>query len=202
MLGGAGLRRRGLEAASRIAEATSARLLSETFPARLERGAGIPAVNRLAYVAEFAAGQMEGARHLILAGARPPVTFFAYPTLASSMVPAGCDVHLLAAASDDGAGALAALVHLVRPDAHPALPPPSRRVGGAVALARLGRGPAGPAGAALPLSRPALDFPALAPGMGGPPTRAVPAAEVAAQRRTALAGPGPHLIEAVVPVPW
>src|SRR5690349_8888927 len=35
MLGGAGLWRPGLEAASRIAEATSARLLGETFPARM-----------------------------------------------------------------------------------------------------------------------------------------------------------------------
>src|SRR5215831_11928513 len=67
LLGGAAARRAGLEAASRVAQATGARLLCETFPARLERGAGIPAVDRLAYLTEFAAGQLAGARHLILA---------------------------------------------------------------------------------------------------------------------------------------
>src|SRR5262249_40060032 len=47
-LGGAALRRRGLAAAAATAAACGARLLCETFPARLERGAGIPAVERLA----------------------------------------------------------------------------------------------------------------------------------------------------------
>src|ERR1700720_4222025 len=42
LLGGNAVRRPGLEAASRIARAAGARLLCETFPARLERGAGIP----------------------------------------------------------------------------------------------------------------------------------------------------------------
>ena len=42
LLGGTAVRRPGLEAASRIAAATGARLLAETFPARMERGAGLP----------------------------------------------------------------------------------------------------------------------------------------------------------------
>ena len=60
LLGGAALRRPGLEAASRIAAATGARLLCETFPARLERGAGLPGLERLAYLAEFAQAQLAG----------------------------------------------------------------------------------------------------------------------------------------------
>ena len=60
LLGGTALRRPGLEAASRIAAATGARLLCETFPARLERGAGLPAVGRLAYLGEMAAPQLAG----------------------------------------------------------------------------------------------------------------------------------------------
>jgi FMN-dependent dehydrogenase len=47
-LGGTALTERGLRAASRISAATGARLLAETFPARLERGAGVPGVDRLA----------------------------------------------------------------------------------------------------------------------------------------------------------
>jgi acetolactate synthase-1/2/3 large subunit len=51
----------------------------------------------------------------------------------------------------------------------------------------------------LDLSRPALDFTALAAGQGVPATRAATAAEFAAQLRQALAEPGPHLIEALIP---
>ena len=46
-LGRNALTERGLRAASRIAVATGARLLAETFPARMEGGAGLPAVARL-----------------------------------------------------------------------------------------------------------------------------------------------------------
>jgi acetolactate synthase I/II/III large subunit len=119
LLGGAATRRSALEAASRISAATSARLVCETFPARLQRGAGLPAVDRLAYLAEFAIAQLSGARHLILAGARAPVSFFAYPGQPSSLVPADCQVHPLAGAGDDVGGALAALADLLAPGARP-----------------------------------------------------------------------------------
>src|ERR1019366_1291236 len=95
LLGGAAVRRPGLEAASRLAQATGCRLLCETFPARHERGAGIPALERLAYLAEFATAQLAGTRHLILAGARAPVSFFAYPGQPSSLTPAGAQIHVL-----------------------------------------------------------------------------------------------------------
>jgi acetolactate synthase-1/2/3 large subunit len=51
----------------------------------------------------------------------------------------------------------------------------------------------------LSLDHPSLDFTALAAGMGVPATRSTTAEEFAAQLRAALAEPGPHLIEAVVP---
>ena len=59
--------------ASRIASATGARMLTETFPTRLERGAGVPAIDRLQYLSEFAVAQLEGTRHLILVDASSPV---------------------------------------------------------------------------------------------------------------------------------
>ena len=93
MIGGDATRGPGLAAAARIAQATGARLLCETFPARLERGAGVPAVERLAYFAEAATAQLDGAKHLVLAGAKSPVSFFAYPGMPSDLVPAGCEVH-------------------------------------------------------------------------------------------------------------
>ena len=314
LLGGAAVRRPGLEAASRVAQVTGARLLCETFPARHERGAGIPALERLAYLAEFATQQLAGARHLILAGARAPVSFFAYPGKPSSLVPAGGQVHVLAEGGDDVPGALASLADLVAPGAKPVPQPPGRPAlpdgdltaetaaqvigalmpegaivsdeantsglwlpaatagapphdwltltGGAIGqglplasgaavacpgrsvlaleadgsamytisalwthareqldittiifsngsyailsmeLERVGAVATGEAARSLlDLSRPSLDFTALATGMGVPASRARTAAEFATQLRRALTEPGPHLIEAVLAPP-
>ncbi len=110
LVGGNALRRRGLTAAARIVQATGAKLLCETFPARIERGAGLPPVERLGYLAEFTIAQLQGARHLVLADALAPVSFFAYPSVPGYLVPEGCEVHTLATGSDDVAGALDALV--------------------------------------------------------------------------------------------
>jgi acetolactate synthase I/II/III large subunit len=315
LLGGTAVRRPGLTAASRVSQATGARLLCETFPARHERGAGIPAVDRLAYLAEFASGQLAGARHLILAGARAPASFFAYPGQPSSLVPEGCQVHVLAEAGDDVPGALTSLADLLAPGIKPLLPPPERpplpegdltgesaaavigallpedaivsdeantsglwlpaatvgapphdwltltggaigqglplATGAAVAcpgrsvlaleadgsamytisalwthareqldittiifsnrgyailgmeLGRVGAVATGQAARSLlDLSRPVIDFTAVAEGMGVPASRARTAAEFAAGLRRALGEPGPHLIEAVLPPPW
>jgi acetolactate synthase-1/2/3 large subunit len=113
LLGGTALRADGLHAASRVAVTTGAALLGETFPANLERGAGIPAVERLAYFAEMAQSQLEGVRHLVLVDATRPVSFFAYPDKASDLVPEGCAVHTLARPGDDAAGALEMLAEAV-----------------------------------------------------------------------------------------
>jgi acetolactate synthase I/II/III large subunit len=313
LLGGIGLRRAALMAASRIAAATGARLLAETFPARHERGAGIPNVERLAYLVEFAAAQLADTRHLILAGAQSPVSFFAYPGKPSTPVPPDCQVHVLADGHDDVPDALAVLADLLAPGAaaagaaaaRPGLPDTGELTGAAVAAAigallpegaiicdeantsgiwlpaatagapphdwlsltggAIGQGLPLATGAAiacpdrpvfaleadgsamytasalwthareqldittvifsnrsyailnmelartgapttgktardlLDLSRPDIDFTALAAGMGVPASRAVTAAEFGAQLKNALAEPGPHLIEAVLP---
>ncbi|MET7699360.1 acetolactate synthase large subunit [Streptomyces sp. NPDC005485] len=109
LLGGAATRGAGLTAAARVAAATGARLLCETFPARLERGAGLPPVERLAYRGSDAVAQLSGVRHLLLAGAAEPVSFFAYPGQPSRLVPDGCAVRSLAAGSEDVTAALEAL---------------------------------------------------------------------------------------------
>jgi acetolactate synthase-1/2/3 large subunit len=96
-----------------IAASTGAKLLSETFPARLERGAGRPPVERLAYLAEFAAMQLDGTRHLILVDAASPVSFFAYPGKQSDLVPNGCAVYPVAGAADDVRAGVASLASLV-----------------------------------------------------------------------------------------
>ncbi|MGW2522664.1 acetolactate synthase large subunit [Streptomyces sp. NPDC001617] len=312
LLGGPATREPSLLAAGRIAAATGARLLCETFPARLERGAGLPAVERLGYLAEGAMAQLDGVRHLVLAGAASPVSFFAHPGLPGLLAPDACTVHTLATAADDAAAALGELAEAVAADTPAVLQPAGRPAaptgaltaenaaavvgallpegaivvdeantsglwlpgatagaprhdwltltGGAIgqglplaagaALAcpdrpvlcleadgsamytvsalwtharegldittvifansayailtmesqRLGTAADGPARRdLLDLSRPGLDFVALARGMGVPATRATTADDFTVQLRRALAEPGPHLIEAAVP---
>jgi acetolactate synthase I/II/III large subunit len=300
LLGGAATREPALLAASRIAAGTGTRLLIETFPARLERGAGLPAVERLGYLAEHVEQQLEGARHLILAGARPPVSFFAYPGRASDLVPEGCEVHVIPVEAlehlaPDGvepvlqervatevpegpldAASFAQTIAAVLPEhaivadesitsgrAIPFATAGSPRhdvlavTGGAIGqalpvatgaavacpdrpvlcleadgsamysisalwthareqlnvttvilnnsayailrieLARVGATGGAKADALLDLSRPDLDFVALANGMGVPATRAVTCEELGDQMRAAFADHGPHLIDAV-----
>lgn len=310
LLGGSANGEAALRDASRIATATGARVLTETFPTRLARGAGVPATDRLQYLSEFAVAQLEGTRHLVLVDAKAPVSFFAYPGQASDLVPEGCEVHVLATAADDAEGALAHLADLVAAHAEPVLAPAQRpdrptgalgadavaaaigallpegavvvdeaatsgiwvpgatagapqhdwltltggaigiglplAVGAAVAvpdrkvlclqadgsamytiqalwtmareqldvttvlynnrsyailnmeLQRVGANPGPKALDMLDLSRPDLDFTALAQGMGVPAVRATTAEELTAALERALAEPGPHLVEAMV----
>ena len=125
LIGGAATREPALRAASRIGVGTGAKLLIETFPARLERGAGLPAIERVGYLAEHVEAQLAGVEHLILAGTRAPVSFFAYPGRPSDLVPDGCTVHVLARGSDDVVDALERLADLVAPDAEPVLQEPA-----------------------------------------------------------------------------
>lgn len=126
LIGGPACRARGLLAASKIANATGTKVLAETFPARLERGAGLPSIERLGYFAEQAAAQLEGVKHLILAGTRSPVSFFAYPGKPSDLTPEGAEVHTLADRAQDVVGALEELAERVAADAEPTLAQPSR----------------------------------------------------------------------------
>ncbi len=127
LLGGRALREPSLRAAARIAAQCGVKLFAEVFPTRIERGAGLPPVERIAYLAEFAAVQLQGLRHLILVDAKAPVSFFAYPGKASNLVPEGCEVHTLARFDQDAEASLAQLVQrLGATDAPPALQAPQR----------------------------------------------------------------------------
>lgn len=109
LMNGAALMRDNLELAGRIAAASSARLFADTFVARLQRGAGIVAVERLPYFAEQVEEVLAGVRHMILVGTRPPVSFFAYPGKPSVLIPPGCQVHALVGPEGDIGAALLAL---------------------------------------------------------------------------------------------
>ena len=112
----------GLVAAARVAAASGAKLLAETFPARLRRGAGLPSVERLGYLAEFTELQLAGITRLVVVDTKAPVSFFAYPGKPSDLVPDSCEVIDVL---DDGVDPITALDALA--DALGADPDPPRR---------------------------------------------------------------------------
>jgi acetolactate synthase-1/2/3 large subunit len=113
LLGNRALGEAGLRAASQIAETTGAKLFCEVFPTRLERGAGLPSVERIAYLAELASVQLDGYEHLVLVDAKAPVSFFAYPGKKSYLVPEACTAHTLVEPREDAVASLQALVEAV-----------------------------------------------------------------------------------------
>jgi acetolactate synthase-1/2/3 large subunit len=116
-LGGDTVGEEGLLLAAKVAAATGIRLMTETFPARTTRGAGLPDVARLPYPPELAIASLAGTRHLVLAGAQRPVHFFGYPGVPGTPVPDDCTVHVLSTPGEDGVFALRALADLTGPDA-------------------------------------------------------------------------------------
>lgn len=107
---GGQLDRDQLALARRIADATSSRLIVETFPTSLTRGAGVANAERLIYLSEFAQAQLRDLASLVVLGTTRPVGFFAYPNVASELVPSDCDVIDLAPPGVDLNATLEALV--------------------------------------------------------------------------------------------
>lgn len=110
MIGGREVsREQGLKL-SRIGKACGARIATETFPTRVGRGAGSAVIDRLPYLAEMAIDHIKDVEQLILIGAPPPVSFFAYPDVPSKIAPNGCEEFPLATPEDDIDALLDALV--------------------------------------------------------------------------------------------
>ncbi|MGR8921558.1 MAG: acetolactate synthase large subunit [Gammaproteobacteria bacterium] len=109
LVGGHAMRDPALSAIGRVAEHCGATLLCETFPRRLERGAGRVPLQRIPYFAEQAIGFLEGFEQMILVGAKRPVGFFAYPGVDSLLAPEGCEMLTLAGVDDDVDAACLAL---------------------------------------------------------------------------------------------
>jgi acetolactate synthase-1/2/3 large subunit len=100
---------KGLLVAGRIAQGTNAKLLAPYPVTRLQRGVGLPAVDRVAYVLEQGVEQLKEFRQLILVGARAPVAYFAYPGKDVAFTSAECKIHTLARPGEDYVGALEAV---------------------------------------------------------------------------------------------
>jgi len=106
LLGGNALTESGLQAAARVAAATDCGVWIETFPSRQECGRHMPFFPALPYFPEQATAALANVKNLVLAGAREPVAFFAYPDQPSRLAPDGATLYTLA---DPEAGVDAAL---------------------------------------------------------------------------------------------
>jgi acetolactate synthase-1/2/3 large subunit len=109
LVAGNGLYGEGLVTAGCIAARTGAKLLAPYPITRLQRGAGLPSVERAQYVLEPAIEQFKEFRQLILVGARAPVAYFAYPGKSSVLTSPDCQIHTLASPGEDYVGALEAV---------------------------------------------------------------------------------------------
>lgn len=106
-----------LEAASRVASKTGCRLLTGTFPARIDGGPGRVAVERLPYFPEQILAALEGVKNLVLVNGQVPASFFAYQGIPSQLLPKGCRVHCLSRPEEDAIDALQRLADRVGAEA-------------------------------------------------------------------------------------
>ncbi len=97
LLNGNALYGNGLTAAGLVAAAMGVKLFAPYPLTRLQRGPGIPRVDRVQYVLEQGIEQFKGFRQLILVGAQPPVAYFAYPGKNSVFTSPECEIFTLAA---------------------------------------------------------------------------------------------------------
>ncbi|MGB8580389.1 MAG: acetolactate synthase large subunit [Candidatus Sulfotelmatobacter sp.] len=115
LMSGNGLFGKGLAVAGRVATATHARLLAPYPVPRLERGAGVPSVERIQYVREMAVEQLKGFRQMVLVGAQAPIGYFAQPGKDSVFTSPDCEIFTLASPGEDYVGALEAVESALSP---------------------------------------------------------------------------------------
>ena len=96
LLGGDALRARGTALASRISQATGARIRAEGANRRIERGAGRVTIDRLPYPIDLVLAELSDVRHAVLLGSRAPVAFFAYPGKPGALLPTDCTITIAA----------------------------------------------------------------------------------------------------------
>ena len=73
--------RDALMAAARIKQACGCDLLTDNFPAHIERGAGLPDVMRIPYLPEMAMDMLSKYEVFVFIGSKEPVSFFMGPSI-------------------------------------------------------------------------------------------------------------------------
>ena len=96
----------GLLAANRVAYASGAVLKTNAQVSKMARGRGRVPVDRIPYAIDSALKALEGFKHIVLVGAKPPTAFFAYPGKPSLIAPKGSITTVLAHPDEDAVVAL------------------------------------------------------------------------------------------------
>ena len=94
-------RGKALERAGQVAAAAGARLGSQFFTARIERGAGRTPIERIPYAVPQAMAFLKAFKHIVTVETVEPVAFFAYPDKPSLLKAEGTIVHPLVEADED-----------------------------------------------------------------------------------------------------
>ncbi len=126
LLGGSALHERGLRAAGRVRAATGVRLFANRNSGRMARGGDIPAGDRIPYFPEAAQALLAGFERLILVESKPPVSFFGYPGLRSTLAAPDCTFDTLSAIGENGSEALEWLASALGAPASPETPAAAR----------------------------------------------------------------------------
>ncbi len=113
LLSGQALYGRALRIAGDIAELSGAKLLCPYPFARLERGLGIPHVQRIHYILEHAREQLSDFHQFLLVGASAPIAYFAHPDKGSRLAPLESKFHTLVTEEEDHFAGLQALLELL-----------------------------------------------------------------------------------------
>lgn len=101
VIGGKATDAKALAAIDKIAQATGANVLLDTFCSRIPRGAGRVKFDKVAYFVEMAQAQFEGCQQVITVSTQSPVAFFAYPNRPSTPLPDDCQSDALAEQHED-----------------------------------------------------------------------------------------------------
>lgn len=111
--GGTATRGRAVELLGRIAAHTGCRIATQFFTARIERGAGRVALERIPYYVPAATAFLAGFKNIITVETREPIAFFSYPGSPSLLKSPDCAVHSLATAEEDSVAGLEMLIEVL-----------------------------------------------------------------------------------------
>jgi len=101
IFGGKSMRGRALEFAGRVAAKTGARLATQFFSARIERGAGRVPLERIPYAVPQAMAFLKDFKNIITVETVEPIAFFSYPDKPSRLKSPDSVVHSLVETGED-----------------------------------------------------------------------------------------------------
>ncbi len=101
ILGNKAMRGQALELAGQVAAKTGARLATQFFSTRIERGAGRVPLERIPYAVPQAVAFLKGFKNIVTVETGEPIAFFSYPDKPSLLKSPEASVHSLVTTGED-----------------------------------------------------------------------------------------------------